>query len=154
MTAPALTLRVDAASAEALRAHLEACDAEFKPPLSARVDLAAYAVKLRARARTFEAWDGPVLAGLVAAYLDPATRACFVSSVSVLPSHGRRGIGRRLMEACLADARRAGMARLALEVTADVPAVALYEALGLRVERRDGDTLTMALALAGEGGGR
>lgn len=154
MTGPGLTVSVDVAGTEALRAHLEACDRQFCPPLSARVRIADYAAKLRARARTFEAWDGAVLAGLVAAYLEPATRACFISSVSVLPSHGRRGIGRRLMEACLDAARREGMVRVALEVTAGVPAVALYESLGLRVERRDGDTVTMALALAGDGGGR
>ncbi|WP_309491575.1 MULTISPECIES: GNAT family N-acetyltransferase [unclassified Microbacterium] len=44
-----------------------------------------------------------------------------LEQLSVLPSHGRRGIGRRLVEAALAEARRRGHPRVSLRTYADVP---------------------------------
>ncbi|MFK3678807.1 GNAT family N-acetyltransferase [Microbacterium sp. NPDC090218] len=44
-----------------------------------------------------------------------------LEQLSVLPSFGRRGIGRRLVEATMAEARRRGFSRMTLRTYADVP---------------------------------
>lgn len=44
-----------------------------------------------------------------------------LEQLSVLPSHGRRGIGRRLVTAALSEARERGYSRLTLRTYAEVP---------------------------------
>jgi ribosomal protein S18 acetylase RimI-like enzyme len=150
----ALAVCRDAAGPDELLAHLRACDASFVPALSARVDLADYARKLHEHAVRFEAWEGGDLAGLVAAYLDPARACGFVTSVSVLPTHLRRGLARRLMGECLARARDLGVHCLELEVSRQaVPAIGLYERLGFRVEGAAGEMVRMRRAEGGQGCG-
>ena len=50
----------------------------------------------------FTAWDGPHLAGLVRAVGDGET-ILYIQDLLVRPSYQRRGIGRRLLEICLAQ---------------------------------------------------
>ena len=111
-------------------AHLRDADSQFQPPLSTRVDLAAYAAKLLARAERFEARAADRLVGLVAAYCNQGPTA-FVTSVSVLSPWRGHGIARILMEQCLAEARRRGAARIGLEVDRGATAALnLYRRLG------------------------
>ena len=51
-----LTYRVDCAPVDEVARHLSGCSADFTPSLDSRVDVNSYATKLRATARTFEAW--------------------------------------------------------------------------------------------------
>jgi GNAT superfamily N-acetyltransferase len=44
-----------------------------------------------------------------------------LEQISVLPEHGRRGYGRRLLEAAMDEARSRGFERLTLRTYADVP---------------------------------
>ncbi|PRB11035.1 GNAT family N-acetyltransferase [Microbacterium sp. MYb62] len=44
-----------------------------------------------------------------------------LEQLSVLPAYGRRGIGRRLVEAALAEARRRGHSEITLRTYVDVP---------------------------------
>ncbi|HJQ03997.1 MAG TPA: ribosomal protein S18-alanine N-acetyltransferase [Nocardioides sp.] len=67
--------------------------------------------------------------------------------IAIDPTHRGRGLGRQLLDACLADAARRGAERLILEVReTNAPALALYRAAGFtelaRRERyyRDGST--------------
>ena len=111
--------------------HLQACDAGFSPPLSTRVDLAAYAAKLATHALCFAHWEGDLL-GLVAVYANQPPRA-FVTNVSVLPSHQGQGIARALMTQALDHLRGAGFTEVALEVAENaLPARRLYTRLGFR----------------------
>jgi RimJ/RimL family protein N-acetyltransferase len=81
-----------------------------------------------------------------------------VLGMFVLPEWRRRGIGSRLLDACLTAARRAGLERIELEVFADnEAAIRLYEAHGFvregckqrgrKLEGRYQDVLLMALVL-------
>jgi len=129
----------------AVLAHLEAADAGFVPTLSSRVDLPGYAAKLLARAERFEAWDGPVLIGLVAAYCNMPPSA-FITSVSVLPPWQGRGVARELMRQCLLQVRRAGLATAMLEVSPRASAaISLYRALGFRLAMQDDSKLELRL---------
>lgn len=68
--------------------------------------------------------------------LDPATEPARVRAMFVHPDWGRRGLGRRILEACEAAARAEGYRRLALRAT--LPGEKLYEVYGFRkTERMD-----------------
>jgi ribosomal protein S18 acetylase RimI-like enzyme len=109
--------RRDFADARALAAHLVACGGDFLEKLQARVDLDDYAGKLCARALRFEAYASGVLIGLVAVYAnDDLRQNAFISNVSVLPEWRGRGIASGLLRDCIDCLRRAGFARVELEV--------------------------------------
>ncbi|MCW5729414.1 MAG: GNAT family N-acetyltransferase [Alphaproteobacteria bacterium] len=57
--------------------------------------------------------------------------------IGVAASHRGRGIGRRLLEAAIAQARGRGIERIELQVVAgNMPAIRLYRRLGFREEGR------------------
>lgn len=149
MASPAVEYRRDTASEQAVLAHLARCDEDFTPPLSARLDLDAYAAKLAGRAARFEAWDGPDLAGLVAAYISPGAHDAFISNVSVVRQLRGQGVAAVLVGHCIDHARAAGAATLKLEVaTADKAAGRFYEKLGFRdAGPSDRRTTTLTLEL-------
>jgi GNAT superfamily N-acetyltransferase len=62
--------------------------------------------------------------------LDPATEPSRVRAMFVRPDWTRRGLGRRILEACEAAARAEGFRTLALMAT--LPGRPLYEAYGFR----------------------
>lgn len=66
--------------------------------------------------------------------LDPAREPARIRAFFVHPAYARRGLGRRLLERCVADAREAGFRTLALLAT--LPGEPLYRALGFEVTRR------------------
>jgi len=126
-----LQYRRDTATTDDVRAHLTRCDADFTPPLSARLDLSDYAAKLAERAARFEAWDGGRLVGLVAAYVTAGAPEAFISNVSVVSELRGRGVAATLVADCIDRARGSGAATLTLEVaTADRVAARFYEKLG------------------------
>jgi len=66
--------------------------------------------------------------------LDPATDAARIRAFFVAPERARQGLGRRLMEHCTDEARRAGFRRM--ELVATLPGEPLYRASGFAsVER-------------------
>ena len=146
-----LEYRRDTATADDVHAHLTRCDADFTPPLSARLDLGDYAAKLAERAARFEAWDGGQLVGLVAAYLTPGAPEAFISNVSVVSELRGRGVAAALVADCVDRARGSGAATLTLEVaTADRAAGRFYEKFGFTgrdPEPADRPTTTLTLDL-------
>ena len=60
--------------------------------------------------------------------LDPRTDAARIRAFFVHPAHARRGLGRRLYEACANAARAEGFS--SFELMATLPGVPLYVALG------------------------
>lgn len=137
------------ATAADIARHLWACDAAFTPPLSEKVDIAAYAEKMHQRAVNFEAWDGDVLVGLVNAYLNnQVTRVGFITNVSTLPTHTGQGIAARLLSQCLDFARQEAFRSIGLEVNRHSDgAVRLYERHGFVVTGMEQDMLRMSCPL-------
>jgi ribosomal protein S18 acetylase RimI-like enzyme len=144
-----LEYRRDTATTDDVHAHLTRCDADFTPPLSARLDLGDYAAKLAERAARFEAWDGGQLVGLVAAYVTPGAPEAFISNVSVVSELRGHGVAAALVAGCIDDARGSGAATLTLEVaTADRAAGRFYEKLGFTDrDREPADRPTTPLTL-------
>jgi N-acetylglutamate synthase-like GNAT family acetyltransferase len=66
--------------------------------------------------------------------LDPAAEPARVRAFFVEPSVARRGLGRRLMDECLLEARAAGFS--ALELVSTLPGEPLYLAAGFTVIER------------------
>jgi N-acetylglutamate synthase-like GNAT family acetyltransferase len=66
--------------------------------------------------------------------LDPASEPARIRAFFVHPSMARRGLGRRLMSACVKDSRAAGFS--ALELVSTLPGEPLYFACGFTVIER------------------
>ena len=137
------------ADISALNAHLLACDSQFIPLLSERVDLATYGAKLATHAERFEAWSGDRLIGLVAAYANaPEQQSIFVTNVSVTPDRHGQGIATRLLSTFIAYARDAAFVRITLKVDSrNERALALYRALKFSDVAVGGTEVEMTLNL-------
>jgi ribosomal protein S18 acetylase RimI-like enzyme len=137
------------ATVERLAEHLAKCDEYFVPPLSTRVAVPEYALKIWSNAVRFEAWSDDVLVGLLAAYCnDPERRLAYITSVSVLRDWTRAGVATRLLRRCVEYAKLQGLRRVSLEVTSDhLPAVRFYEACGFSTGETSGRFVKMNLDL-------
>jgi ribosomal protein S18 acetylase RimI-like enzyme len=139
---------LDTATAQDIASHLTLCDAAFAPPLSQRVDIPGYAAKLSAHAMCFEAWDGDVLVGLVAAYPNRQRGEMFITNVSVSPEWRGLGLAASLIARCADTARGLGAGTVALEVAAEnVAARRLYDGLGFRTDMKESDGAPMSMTL-------
>ena len=101
------------------------------------------AASLESRARG-ETWDlgqsliafrGSEIAGVL--FISRRGRSARVAGMGVTAAHRRTGVGRALMERCMADSRARGDVRMVLEVLEkNVAAIALYESIGFSRVRR------------------
>lgn len=103
-------------------------------------DTRAYVVaQITRRCPYFVALDGENVVGWADMYVSemPGFQHVGRFGMGVLASYRRQGIGRRLMEACLAEAEHQGYQRIELEVFAtNIHAIRLYERLGFTMEGR------------------
>ncbi len=139
------------AGAVQIIAHLEQASDLFVPPLHQRVHIADYGKKIAENCVTFEAWDGAILVGLIAAYFNDIRKITgFITSVSVLKEYLGRGVGSKLMEQCVDYARMHEFGEIKLEVfNKNKNAILLYQRSGFEeVEARD-DLLIMAKIISG-----
>ncbi len=142
-----IIFRRGAASLQQVAAHLAACDAQFIPPLSSRVEISGYAAKIIANAERFEAWTGEELVGLAALYCNQAH--AFLTSLSVLPAWQHRGIASALLAQAIDHARGTNMTSVELEVSRkNKAAFALYQNHGFAIKSEAEDIATLALLLA------
>lgn len=68
-------------------------------------------------------------------------------AIAVAPGWRGRGVGRRLIEALLEQARSQGVLAASLSVEQDNPALRLYEAAGFRKVEMNGNAWTMVVDL-------
>lgn len=93
-------------------------------------------------------YGGDQMKGEADPLLDPARDAARIRAFFVHPDWARRGIGRRIIEACEAAAREEGFLRV--ELGATLPGEPLYAAMGYTVTDRfdiampDGESLPAA----------
>jgi len=129
--------------------HLSCCDADFVPPLGARVEIKNYAKKIVSNATRFEAWLDGTLIGLVAAYdNDQENRITYITSVSVLRAWMGNGIGACLVNKCIEHAVASGMRQISLEVASgNESAIRLYEKNGFIMGKANALFVSMNLYL-------
>jgi ribosomal protein S18 acetylase RimI-like enzyme len=137
------------ASEAEIAEHLRACDADFSPPLSGRIEIKDYTQKIVGKAARFEAWSSGTLVGLVAAYCnDQEKRIGYITSVSVLREWTGKGIAERLMLQCIEHARSSDMRQINLEVSSENrPAIMLYEKSGFVAGKAKAPFIIMNLNL-------
>ncbi len=142
--------RTDSATVDELVAHLEECDDAFVPPLSERVAIPDYAIKLAERATRFEAWSDGRLVGLVATYWPQSPEGpAFITNVSLSADSRGHGLATTLLERCAAAAQERAISHVRLEVERDnARAIRLYTAMRFRLIEQTGSTLTMERATA------
>jgi GNAT superfamily N-acetyltransferase len=78
--------------------------------------------------------------------LDPATESAHIRAMYTRPDWTRRGLGRRILEACVMAARADGYRTMTLGAT--LPGLPLYEAFGFRETGREDVMLPDGVALA------
>lgn len=79
-------------------------------------------------------FGGDHSAGRDAALVDPAREPARLRAMYTAPEHARRGVGRRIIDLCEADARAEGFT--AIELAATRAGVPLYERAGFEVVER------------------
>ncbi len=145
MKITAFNLTVKQATARDIRDHLLKCDNSFVPPLSSRVDLADYSLKLAKKAVTFEAFAGGELIGLVAAYFTKENQnEAYITNVSVISSYEGTGLPNKLMDLCMEYAKEQKFASIVLEVSvSNRRAIRFYEKLGFKAEPENNGQYSM-----------
>jgi ribosomal protein S18 acetylase RimI-like enzyme len=149
MSFDTIEFREETATKDDIQAHLEECGSDFTPSLSLKVNIDEYSEKIRARAKTFEAWSGKTLIGLVAAYMnDSRTRTGFVTNVSVAKAFMGRGVASALLARCVDRSRHEGMKAIRLEVGLESPeAIRLYRNFGFSEIAREGEKVSMEMEI-------
>lgn len=142
-----IELHTNRASVSTTIEHLTNCDKSFTTPLSSRVDIDEYSLKLIKNSTRFEAWHGKRLVGLVAIYCNcTEKKVAYVSNVSIDPLFHRQGIARRLINNCFQYLIEDGFNTIQLEVANDnSSAMQLYEKLGFTIfDKSDESTIMYA----------
>lgn len=108
--------------------HLSACDKNFIPHLSQKVNIAIYAKKIVENSVTFEAWYNAELVGLIAAYCnDVENKKVFITNVSTITQHLGKGIASTLIKQCIEYATKNKFTEILLEVNSNsINALKLY----------------------------
>jgi ribosomal protein S18 acetylase RimI-like enzyme len=133
------------ASEEAIIAHLNLCSKNFMPPLSEKVDIQLYAHKIKQFAVCFEAWEGQILVGLLAAYFnDIEKKTGFITNVSTLTNYSGKGIAKQLIQDCMDYAAILNFETILLEVNRhSLNAIGLYQKFGFHIIDSNHDMLKM-----------
>lgn len=137
--------KVKQASQKDLYLHLEKCNHLFVPPLSDKVNLNDYALKLFKKAYTFEAWNNEELVGLIGAYFtDRQTNKGFISNVSVLEEYNNKGIATQLLNMTKEYAKNNEFDKIGLEVNEkNRNVIAFYKKNKFEIEYEKMDSLFM-----------
>ncbi|WP_377278873.1 GNAT family N-acetyltransferase [Rhizobium sp. R86522] len=137
------------ANVSQVTALLTACDLDFSPPLSARLEIPTYAERICTQAERFEHWDQSTLVGLLAIYcVTPAGAPAFITNLSVCSDQRGRGLADALLRAALMHARSCGFAAVALEVDVNAHAARrLYAKHEFLLQSAKGGTLLLQVTL-------
>lgn len=129
--------------------HLINCDDAFIPPLSSRVDIKPYAIKIVEKAQRYEAWSNSELIGLVAVYCNSSDHLCaYITNVSVLPKFAGTGIASKLIQNCKNELSAIGFKSIELEVSCkNRIAIALYIKNGFYIVEKNSTVQKMKINL-------
>lgn len=150
MEMAALNISVKQATAGEIRDHLLRCNNSFVPPLTSRVEVADYSLKLAKKAVTFEAFAGAELVGLVAAYFTKENHnEAFITNVSVIGSYEGTGLATKLMDLCMEYAKVQKFNSIVLEVSVlNKRAIRFYNKLGFKAGQENNGQISMRFLIS------
>jgi len=130
--------------------NLEACDLDFWPPLSDRVNLEEYSYKLYENSITFEAWNNKRLIGMVAAYFNNIENSTgYITNVCVENNYKGKNIASDLMRKCIDYANENKFKSIVLEVNENnVAAINLYKKFNFKSIDIKNENIKMLLKLS------
>lgn len=127
-----IVYKVNTAPEDAILTHLNHCNNQFDPALSARVSLETYAKKMADYATIFEAWADQKLIGMVAMYLNEQKHG-YITNVSVYTEYGGKGIAKQIFMNLMEYAKTNNVTEIELEVSAiNLAAINLYKGFGFK----------------------
>jgi ribosomal protein S18 acetylase RimI-like enzyme len=109
-------LLVEDSSYERILKYLLKMDDSFIPKLSEVVDIKGYSIKLSKKAIVYFAFFEECDIGMLAFYSNEETKISFITSISVMPEHHLKGIGRAFLEKAEEISKTKGMNTISLEV--------------------------------------
>ena len=125
---------------------LNKVDKDFSPPLSSKVDLKDYILKIQEKAELITEEQNGLIRGLVILYCnDFETKIAYISLVGDLPEFRGMGIAKICMSQAINVAKEKGMKRIMIHSNNPV-AVKIYNDLGFHIIE-DGDRKLMSLSL-------
>lgn len=138
-------LRTNEATATEIAMHLQSCNLDFVPSLDSLVDIEAYARKLASKSTRIEAWYEGEIVGLAAFYGPFAGQKGFLSSLSVIPAHRRKGIAEMLLLEAEHQLASRGVEVFELQVGAlNKSARGFYDRLGYKIIRSGTEMIRLA----------
>jgi len=131
-----------------LEQHFHSCDLQYYPFSHNASDFSSYMDKIYSKAERFEMWNGKMMVGLVASYLnDDVRKEAFITSVSVMNAYRRKGIAGVLLKKCIDYSAINGFPMIKLKVHLDNPVIKLYKSLNFHSVHQEGSYLTMVLRI-------
>lgn len=149
MNLPEVKYYIKKATVTDLFANLKACDKDFFPPLSERVNLEEYSNKLYENSVTFEAWNEDKLIGMVAAYFNNITESVgYITNVCVENKFKGNNIATGMLMNCINYAAENHFKTIILEVNEkNNAAVSLYEKFNFRTIDVRNENIKMQLEI-------
>jgi ribosomal protein S18 acetylase RimI-like enzyme len=129
--------------------HLEMCDSLFIPPLTTKVALKEYAVKIHENGILFEAWNKKYLIGLIATYFnDPERSIGFITNVSVVKEYNNKGVATELLKITKKYAIENDFKKIKLEVNpGNEIALQFYIKNNFKIITKEANSVIMELLL-------
>jgi len=126
--------------------HFEACDNSYLSALKKKVDILEYSIKLQNNATNiFEMIDEKVI-GLLAYYLDPTGKYCFITNLSVIKHAEGSGFGTKLLNRLKARSVEENWLELTLKVDQNnLAALNFYKNRGFVIDVLENDQYVMKL---------
>jgi len=143
-------ITVNRASRKELLNFLNACDNNFSPRLSSRVNIEEYSLKLYSKAVNFEYWLFRQLIGMVSMYTNrEQNNSGYITNVSVIGEYAGKGIASQLLRNCLEFSKKQELGELKLEVSKENEvAIKLYKKFGFSFFEANEYSFIMQLKLA------
>jgi ribosomal protein S18 acetylase RimI-like enzyme len=122
----------------------------FNPPLTSRLDIMNYAIKLNKYAVHFCALENIKLVGFMGCYFnDPHKESGFISSFSVIKASQGKGVAKRLLNSAIEYAIENGFKQIRLHVDiSNIPVKNLYTKSGFFETSHNLNMSEMALNLS------
>lgn len=122
--------------------HLQLCKEYFSPPLNTYTSIPEYALKIKSKAVTFEAWKHQELIGLVACYINLSEKIGYITNVSTIKKNQGTGIATNLLNTVFTYAAEQNLEKVQLHTNSTV-AQNFYSKLGFKIESQEDNRLLM-----------